>query len=530
MAEPLASLADGAEAEPMTITPEGVPAALEVEAIVASAALPEAEPEPIVGSPPAVAPAQPAVRPTRTGELETFISLSEDVFQDQVADLIEEMLVPGAEPPVSASDAPPAPARSLLSGPLFEGLSDDERVALVRGLKLRTFEAGDVVLTEGEPGSSLFLLTAGAVRIFVRNPAGSNRLLDDLGEGDFFGEISILSGRPRNATVTAAALCEMLELDQAALAEIDVRYPRVSERLQSFSRERAASAEAAALREGGISQGGDSSLESHFDDGRLQPRLRLRLADAFLKAGQEREAAQVLIDLADELVRRGQNEKAVALLKKVEQLQHRPRGLAQRPDPAPAPGKGQSPAVDDRLGNWLIDVARDTVRRRSAVASRSLDAPVGQALDPRTLRVYRRGLVASPLFEGLSEDELLALVRGLQLRTVDPGDIVLTEGEPGQSIFIVATGQMKIFIRNSTGHDVPLCGLGEGAFFGEISALSGRSRTATVTAAAPSVLLELDQPALEAITRAHPRVQEILETVYIERASDPSAEAIRGQP
>ena len=547
-AEPLASLTDAAEAEPMTITPEGVPAALEVEAIVVSAAPLEAEPEavaehgespgvagpmpwePGLDPPRAAAPAPPAARRTRTGELEAFISLSEDVFQDQVADLIEEMLVPGAEPGVSASDGPPAPARSLLSGPLFEGLSDDERVALVRGLKLRTFEPGDVVLTEGETGSSLFLLTAGAVRIFVRNPAGSNRLLDDLGEGDFFGEISLLSGRPRSATVTAAALCEMLELDQAALAEIEVRYPRVSERLQSFSHERAASAEAAALREGGIGQG-DSSLESHFDDGRLEPRLRLRLADAFLKAGQEREAGQVLIDLADDLVRRGQNEKAVALLKKVEQLQHRARGPAQRPaDPGPAPGKGQSPSVDDRLGNWLIDVARDTVRRRSAVASRGLDAPVGQALDPRTLRVYRRGLVASPLFEGLSEDELLALVRGLQLRTVDPGDIVLTEGEPGQSIFIVATGQMKVFIRNSTGHDVPLCGLGEGAFFGEISALSGRSRTATVTAAAPSVLLELDQPALEAITRAHPRVQEILETVYIERASDPSAEAIRGQP
>jgi CRP-like cAMP-binding protein len=548
VAEPLASLGDAAEGEPTTITPEGVPAASEVEALVTSAAPLEADPKAMAehgespgaagpmpsepGLEPArAAPARPAARPTRTGELEAFISLSEDMFQDQVADLIEEMLVPGAEPEASGDDAPPAPARSLLSGPLFEGLSDDERVALVRGLKLRTFEAGDVVLTEGETGSSLFLLTAGAVRIFVRNPAGSNKLLDDLGEGDFFGEISLLSGRPRNATVTAAALCEMLELDQAALAEIEALYPRVSERLQSFSRARAASAEAAALRESGIAPD-DSSLESHFDDGRLEPRLRLRLADAFLKAGQEREAGQVLIDLADELVRHGQNEKAVALLKKVEQLQRRAaRGPAQRPaDPAPAPGKGHSPGVDDRLGNWLIDVARDTVRRRSAVASRGLDAPVGQALDPRTLRVYRRGLVASPLFEGLSEDELLALVRGLQLRTVDPGDIVLTEGEPGQSIFIVATGQMKVFIRNPTGHDVPLCGLGEGAFFGEISALSGRSRTATVTAAAPSVLLELDAPALEAITRAHPRVQELLETVYIERASDPSAEAIRGQP
>src|SRR2546425_9398548 len=58
--------------------------------------------------------------------------------------------------------------------------------------------------------------------------------------------------------------------------------------------------------------------------------MRLRLADAFLKAGKDREAAQVLVDLADDLVRRGQNEKAVALLKKVEQLQRRPRTAAIR--------------------------------------------------------------------------------------------------------------------------------------------------------------------------------------------------------
>ncbi len=459
-------------------------------------------------------------------ELDSFLTMSEDIFQDQVADLIEEMLVPSAEGAAPAiGEALPQPARPLLAGPLFQGLSDDERVALVRGLKLRTFEPGDVILTEGERAGSLFLLTAGAVKVFVRNPAGHNLLLDSLGEGDFFGEISSLSGQPRTATVTAAALCELLELDQASMVEIGVAYPHVTERLQSLSRERAADPEAAALRgrEGGE---GGSSVESQFHDGRGDPRMRLRLADAFLKAGKDREAAQVLVDLADDLVRRGQNEKAVALLKKVEQLQRRPRAPLRPAGPAAA-ASSRPPESGDRMREWLIDVVRDTVKRRAEVAKRSLAPTASPSITPEILRAYRRGLRASPLFEGLSEDELLALVRGLVLRTLEPGDIVLTEGETGQSVFLVANGRVKVFIRNRSGQDVLLRPLGEGAFFGEISALSGRSRTATVTAALPCALLELDRTALDTITRAHPRVREILETVYIERAGDPDADAIR---
>jgi CRP-like cAMP-binding protein len=451
--------------------------------------------------------------------------MSEDIFQDQVADLIEEMLVPPAEGAAAGGEEAPGPARPLLAGPLFEGLSDDERVALVRGLKLRTFEPGDVILTEGETAGSLFLLTAGAVKVFVRNPAGHNLLLDSLGEGDFFGEISSFSGRPRTATVTAAALCELLELDHASMVEIAVAYPHVSQRMQSLSRERSGDPEAAALRARETTEG-SASLESQFHDGRGDPRMRLRLADAFLKAGKDREAAQVLVDLADDLVRRGQNEKAVALLKKVEQLQRRPRVGSLRPA-SPAAASSRPSESGDRMREWLIDIVRDTVKRRSAVARRGLDTPAGPAITPETLRAYGRGLVASPLFEGLSEDELLALVQGLQLRTLEPGDVVLTEGEPGQSVFIVATGRVKVFIRNRSGQDVLLRPLAEGTFFGEISALSGRSRTATVTAAAPSVLLELDPAALETITRAHPRVREILENVYIERAGDPDADTIR---
>jgi CRP-like cAMP-binding protein len=62
----------------------------------------------------------------------------------------------------------------------------------------------------------------------------------------------------------------------------------------------------------------------------------------------------------------------------------------------------------------------------------------------------------------------------------------------------------------------------EGEFFGEVSLLSGGARSATVTAATPCELLELDRRTLDDIARRHPRVRTIIEEFYAERAGSPS--------
>jgi CRP-like cAMP-binding protein len=59
----------------------------------------------------------------------------------------------------------------------------------------------------------------------------------------------------------------------------------------------------------------------------------------------------------------------------------------------------------------------------------------------------------------------------------------------------------------------------EGDFFGEIAILSGKARTATVTAATVVELLEMDRATLDRITETHPRVRQVLEEFYVSRAS-----------
>jgi len=112
---------------------------------------------------------------------------------------------------------------------------------VMRGLELVTFEAGDVVVAEGAPGNSMFILTSGRVKAYVKTPKGKSMKVQEFEEGDFFGEIAVLTGKPRTATLTAAVDCECLELNRETLDEITKTHPGVREVLKKFQKERALS-------------------------------------------------------------------------------------------------------------------------------------------------------------------------------------------------------------------------------------------------------------------------------------------------
>jgi cAMP-dependent protein kinase regulator len=110
---------------------------------------------------------------------------------------------------------------------------------VIQGLRLLAFEAGDVILSQGERGDSLYMLAAGRVKVFVRGADGKQAAVGELSEGAFFGEISILTGRPRSATIVAASRCELLELDRATLDAITRDHPRVWDVMREFAARRA---------------------------------------------------------------------------------------------------------------------------------------------------------------------------------------------------------------------------------------------------------------------------------------------------
>lgn len=140
----------------------------------------------------------------------------------------------GTVKPLGASGA-----RLLSHVPLFAGLSarDLRRVA---GLAEETwFNPGRVVVQEGKPGSSFYaVILDGKARVTRRG-----RIVRKLGPGDYFGELALLTGGPRTASVIAETSLDTIRIQRAAFRKLLLTEPEVSLRIMAGLAERIAECE-----------------------------------------------------------------------------------------------------------------------------------------------------------------------------------------------------------------------------------------------------------------------------------------------
>jgi CRP-like cAMP-binding protein len=115
-----------------------------------------------------------------------------------------------------------ATAADLRRVPLFQGMTDRAIDAIADLARDETFDAGTRLVTEGEEGDAFFLLVEGAVEV---RQAGS--VIGSLRGGDFFGEVSLLDGRPRTATVTALEPVRALRVGRDDFLQLMDRYSAV---------------------------------------------------------------------------------------------------------------------------------------------------------------------------------------------------------------------------------------------------------------------------------------------------------------
>jgi CRP/FNR family transcriptional regulator, cyclic AMP receptor protein len=112
---------------------------------------------------------------------------------------------------------------ALAAIPLFSHLSRNRLLSILRSTKPVEFPAGAVIVREGEAGTGFYVITKGTASVSV---GGLERAT--LTSGAYFGEVSVIDGGPRSATITATTPVSTLELTSAALRSVLDREPDVA--------------------------------------------------------------------------------------------------------------------------------------------------------------------------------------------------------------------------------------------------------------------------------------------------------------
>ena len=134
-----------------------------------------------------------------------------------------------------------------------------------------------------------------------------------------------------------------------------------------------------------------------------------------------------------------------------------------------------------------------------------------------SLERMREVVAAIPFVHPLNEMERSELADTAELHGFSAGEIIIREGDPDRSIYVILSGRVRVFTRDYEGNEEELAILVEGQFFGEMSLLTGKSRSAYVSALDTSMLMELSFTSMRKLIRGNHKVREILLDYYRDR-------------
>ncbi len=121
--------------------------------------------------------------------------------------------------------------RFLRSLPLFAGISPASLEALACASRLKRASRGSFLFFQTDPANGVYLVRSGAIAIQLENPDGRQLVINEMGPGDCFGELAILTGQPRSTSAEAIVDSEVVFMPRPAFMEALSREPALSLRL-----------------------------------------------------------------------------------------------------------------------------------------------------------------------------------------------------------------------------------------------------------------------------------------------------------
>jgi len=108
----------------------------------------------------------------------------------------------------------------LASIPLFSNLTPEQLELLAAKIRNLTYPKASIIISEGEISESLFILRKGKIRIYISDNDGREMLLNELGPGDYFGDLSIIDREPHSASAVTLCNCEVSVISSADFLQL----------------------------------------------------------------------------------------------------------------------------------------------------------------------------------------------------------------------------------------------------------------------------------------------------------------------
>ena len=139
-------------------------------------------------------------------------------------------------------------------------------------------------------------------------------------------------------------------------------------------------------------------------------------------------------------------------------------------------------------------------------------------MDRRTVGALVAFAKNSKLLSLVDRMGLVRLAERSVIQDARTGDVIVTQGEVGETFYLIAEGEVSVRVRDASPNEVAR--LGAGMFFGEIAVVTREPRSATVVALAPTRLLAFPREPLMELIQDYPRLREVLGTVGLARAEE----------
>src|SRR5688572_9110532 len=122
--------------------------------------------------------------------------------------------------------------QALASVPPFAALPEETKADIAERLQYAPFARGDVITKQGNKANWLYILAFGEAEVLYEPPGGAPSAIGNVHAGEFFGEMALISGDARAATVVAKTDVECYRLDRASFQELLLGKPEIAEELK----------------------------------------------------------------------------------------------------------------------------------------------------------------------------------------------------------------------------------------------------------------------------------------------------------